>query len=417
MLVLGAGVPTTPAHLPVIEYVAAARFANVFVAVGIVLLTALIGRRLANSWAGLLAGILVAIAPLSVDTTTVCRCDPVMLLAVLAAVQLSLVALDRQSTAWFVVAGAAAGVATGVKYSAVFAIVPVLLATFTLSPWPRALSVAARAFAAFLVAIAITNHFVWYDFPNFLIQLTRQVAITGAGHWAATSNPAAFYVTMLDDFGPGEGLTLLAAAFAIVTLVTRRLSWWVLVSFPLLYIGFMTSRPSQLSRWVYPMLPFVAIASCVLVAICAGLSRRAVAPVSSRARLAWAAGLVVLAALLAVPVRAGVISFSRHLSTPTHALAERWIAAHAPAGSVVVVGRGWLNLTGVPIDVRRVDDLKRALDGGLEDLAGAQFVVVPEPYFNHPTLRQLGFLDRIHTEWRVGSSIGYDYEFYAVPQR
>jgi O-acetylhomoserine/O-acetylserine sulfhydrylase-like pyridoxal-dependent enzyme len=35
----------------------------------------------------------------------------------------------------------------------------------------------------------------------------------------------------------------------------------------------------------------------------------------------------------------------------------------------------------------------------------------------NPTLRQLGFLDRIHVEWRFGSSTGYDYEFYAVPQR
>jgi len=46
-----------------------------------------------------------------------------------------------------------------------------------------------------------------------------------------------------------------------------------------------------------------------------------------------------------------------------------------------------------------------------------QMVVVPEPYFNHPTLRQLGFLDRIHVGWRFGSGTGYDYEFYAVPQR
>jgi hypothetical protein len=50
-------------------------------------------------------------------------------------------------------------------------------------------------------------------------------------------------------------------------------------------------------------------------------------------------------------------------------------------------------------------------------LNGAQIVVVPEPYFNHPTLGQLGFLDRIHVGWRVGSGNGYDYEFYAVPQR
>ncbi len=154
---LGAGLVTTPAHLSVTEFVAAARLANVFVAVGIVTLTALIGRRIAGWWAGLLAGLLVAIAPLSVDTTTVCRCDPVMLLAVLGAVHLALLAQDRQSNGWFVAAGAAAGIAAGVKYSAVFAIVPVWLATLALASWPDRIKAGARALVAFAAAIAITQ--------------------------------------------------------------------------------------------------------------------------------------------------------------------------------------------------------------------------------------------------------------------
>ena len=62
-------------------------------------------------------------------------------------------------------------------------------------------------------------------------------------------------------------------------------------------------------------------------------------------------------------------------------------------------------------------ELASVLDGGLDSLNGAQMVVVPEPYFNHPTLQKLGFLDRIHVAWRFGSGTGYDYEFYAVPQR
>ena len=82
-----------------------------------------------------------------------------------------------------------------------------------------------------------------------------------------------------------------------------------------------------------------------------------------------------------------------------------------------MLGRGWLDLAGSQIEVRRVDDLKKALDGGLDAFNGAQMVVVPEPYFSHPTLQKLGFLNRIHVAWRFGSGTGYDYEFYAVPQR
>jgi len=413
---LGAGLVTTPAHLSVTEFVAAARLANVFVAVGIVTLTALIGRRIAGSW-GLLAGLLVAIAPLSVDTTTVCRCDPVMLLAVLGAVHLALLAQDRKSSGWFAAAGAAAGIAAGVKYSAVFAIVPVGLATVALPSWPDRIKAGTRALAAFAAAIAITNHFIWYDFPNLLIQLTLQVAITGAGHWAATSNPAGFYAMILDRFGTGHALTFAAVIFAIVTLASRRLSWWILVSFPLLYFGFMTSRPSQFPRWVFPLLPFVAIASSGLIATIVAFVRQSVVQEPRRVRAAWVSAAVILAAALASPVWGGVVSYSRRLATPTHVLAETWIREHAHPGAVVVLGRGWLDMTGNPIQARRVDDLKKTLDGGLDALNGAQMVVVPEPYFNHPTLRQLGFLDRVHVAWRFGSGTGYDYEFYAVPQR
>jgi hypothetical protein len=414
---LSAGLVTTPAHLNVTEFVAAARIANVFVGAGIVMLTASIGRRIAGTWAGLLAGFLVAIAPLSVDTTTVCRCDPVMVFAALTAVDLALVAQERALVRWFVVAGAVAGVAAGVKYSGVFAIVPVLLATLALTSCQDGLKAAASAFGAFIAAIAITNHFIWYDFPNFLIQLTLQVAITGSGHWAASTNPGGFYVEILDRFGPGAPLVAIAGTFAILTLTTRRLSWWILVSFPLLYFGFMTSRPSQFPRWVYPLLPFVAVAASAMIALAIAFARAEVTRRSSSMRLVRWGSVVVLSGLLVSPVWAGIVSFSRRLATPTHELAETWVRSHARPGAVVIVGRGWLDLSGAPFEVRRVDDLKKTLDGGLDALAGAQMIVVPETCFYHPTLGQLGFLDRIHAEWRVGSGYGYDYEFYAIPQR
>ncbi len=270
---------------------------------------------------------------------------------------------------------------------------------------------------AFAAAIAITNHFVWYDFPNLLIQLTLQVAITGAGHWAATSNPAGFYAMILDRFGTGQALTFAAVLFAIVTLATRRLSWWILVSFPLVYFGFMTSRPSQFPRWVYPLLPFVAIASSASIAAVVMFVRQSAPREPARARAVWVSVAVILVAVLASPVWGGLVSFSRRLATPTYASAEVWIRDHARPGTVVVLGRGWLDVAGSQIEVRRVDDLKKALDGGLDALNGAQMVVVPEPYFSHPTLQKLGFLDRIHVAWRFGSGTGYDYEFYAVPQR
>jgi hypothetical protein len=310
----------------------------VFVAVGIVTLTALIGRRIAGSW-GLLAGLLVAIAPLTTRRRSAAAIGDAARRA--GRRPPGAARPDRQSNGWFVAAGAAAGIAAGVKYSAVFAIVPVWLATLALRSWPDRIKAGALALVAFAVAIAITNHFVWYDFPNLLIQLTLQVAITGAGHWAASSNPAGFYAMILDRFGTGQVLTFAAVLFAIVTLATRRLSWWILVSFPLLYFGFMTSRPSQFPRWVYPLLPFVAIASSALIATIVAFVRQAAPQEPPRARAAWASAAVILV-VLASPVWGGMVSFSRRLATPTYALAETWIrSTRAPALSSCLAADGW----------------------------------------------------------------------------
>ena len=103
-----------------------------------------------------------------------------------------------------------------------------------------------------MVAVAITNHFVWADFPNFLKQLADQVAITGRGHWAATDNPAAFYVSVLDRFGPGWPLLCLAAGFTVAALCGGGARQLAFLGFPLLYLWFMTKRPSQFSALGFP---------------------------------------------------------------------------------------------------------------------------------------------------------------------
>ena len=74
---------------------------------------------------------------------------------------------------------------------------------------------AAIVTAAFVLTVATTNHFLWWDFPNFVLQLSDQVGITGPGHWAATANPPAFHTDILARFGVGWVLLILAAAFGV----------------------------------------------------------------------------------------------------------------------------------------------------------------------------------------------------------
>jgi hypothetical protein len=54
--------------------------------------------------------------------------------------------------------------------------------------------------------------------------------------------------------------------------------------------------------------------------------------------------------------------------------------------------------------------------GTIDQLAGADWLVVPEPYFGNPMLRRLGFVQRFHADRSFGGHLGYDYEIYAVPK-
>jgi hypothetical protein len=293
-----------------------------------------------------------------------------------------------------------------------------LIATASSGSARERLRRSAIALLAFVAAIAVTNHFVWWDLPNFLRQLTAQVALTASGHWAATDNPSAFYMMVLTRFGPGDVLLVLAGAFTVYALCTRRVPLWIFVSFPLLYLWFMTQRPAQFPRWVFPLVPFVAIASAA--ALAAMVRAIATAPAARRAPrtrlLAGAAVALVIVAALAQPVWSGVVSFSRRLAAPTHALAEQWLESHAAPGSIVASDLHFLDFTQSKLKVRRLDFETMMPAGAIEQLAGADWLVVPEPYFGNPLLRRLGFVQRFHADQSFGGHLGYDYEIYAVPK-
>jgi 4-amino-4-deoxy-L-arabinose transferase-like glycosyltransferase len=405
------------ALLPLEVFVAAARVANLFVAAATVGLTAVVGRRLAGDGAGLMAGLIVAIVPLSVDTTTQCRCDPVMVLCAVVALDLALRCLKEPRLAWFATAGAVAGAAAAIKYSGVFTLVPVLLAALVLPSWRQRFRTMMLTTAWFVAAVAITNHFIWSDFPNFLRQLSDQIGITGPGHWAATGDPRGFYAMILSRYGTGAALLVLAGAFTIYALATRRLEYWVVISFPTLYLAFMTGRPSQFPRWVYPMVPFVSVIAAAALRMILDRARAWLAARSVTPRAAHALAIVVAASVLAQPAWSGTVALSRRLTVPPYARTEARIRELARPGEVVVLEKGWLDLSTSGLTIRRVDDLRKTFDGGLDQFSGANWVIVPKTQFGHPLLKQLGFYERIHADQGFGGSVGYDFEIYAVPKR
>ena len=90
-------------------------------------------------------------------------------------------------------------------------------------------------------------------------------------------------------------------------------------------------------------------------------------------------------------------------------------AGFADPATVVLLGQGWLDLGRAHVATRRVPNLKEALDAGPGHFGGCDWIVVPEPLFGHPALRQLILLHRFEADRTFGGNLGLDYEVYAVP--
>ena len=404
--------------MPLESFVLAGRLVNTLIAAATVVVAGLIGRQMSRGAAGLIAAGLIAIAPLSVQTTTALRNDAPQVLLMCAAIHAALAASSTDRRLWLLLAGVFGGAATAIKYTSVFTLLPALVASLMRgSPAVRA-GRAAIAVVAFALTVATTNHFLWWDFPNFVLQLSDQVGITGPGHWAASANPPAFHTEILARFGVGWVLLALAAAFGVHGLATGRPHAWVFWLCPLIYSWFTTKRPSQFPRWVLPLLPFVAVAGASALVAIASTVRRwpewTNRPSGALLRMAVLA-LVAIAAL-GQPLWTGAVATSQRFTPSTHDVVEQWLRQRPP-GERVLVPNGWLDLTSARLTVRRVADLGAVLQARPYAVAANDWVLVPETLFKSAGLRHLTLVTRVGaSDPMFGGKQGYDYAIYA-PQK
>ena len=322
-----------------------------------------------------------------------------------AAIHAALAASSTDRRLWLVLAGVFGGAATAIKYTSVFTLLPALVASLMRGSLAVRAGRAAIVVVAFALTVATTNHFLWWDFPNFVLQLSDQVGITGPGHWAASANPPAFHTDILARFGVGWVLLILAAAFGVHGLATGRPHAWVFWLCPLIYSWFTTKRPSQFPRWVFPLLPFVAVAGAsALVAIVAIVRKWPVwTNRPSGAVLGKATLALVAVAALGQPLWMGAITTSQRFKPSTHDVVEHWLHQR-PSGERVLVPNGWLDLTSARLTVRRVGDFGAVLQGSPYALAANDWVVVPETFFKSAGLRRLTSVTRVGPTTRCSAA-------------
>jgi hypothetical protein len=190
----------------------------------------------------------------------------------------------------------------------------------------------------------------------------------------------------------------------------------VFVTFPVFYMWFMTQRPAQFPRWVYPLAPFVAVAGSAM--LWALVDR--VQPVLLRVAKGKAAAVRWLLSaralmVLVQPLWRSVVFVKRSLAVPTHTLIEEWLRSHTSAGDRVLVPEGWLDFTGTDLRVNRVPKLGPVLVGGLYPLCYNDWVIVPERDLRLTgALKRLKLVESFFASSSFHGNMGYDFAVYAT---
>jgi hypothetical protein len=309
-------------------------------------LTWVLGARFAGWRAGASAALLMAVSPTAVRDAHYVKHDVPVTLAIVAAmvvlVRLARVgeaanaAVAPPSRLALAGAGAACGVAFSTHYYAIFLALPLALAiTARLGAFARPPGSPRPTAGALIVAWAwagLGATVVFFALSPFLlveparawhdIVANRQIVVDRAGSLGTGPFPSAgVYVRLL--WQEGLGWPGLGAAVIGLTLLARRRPWQALLLavFPLAFLLFL-SHTVAASRYLNPVLPFLAVLAGTAVAL---LARSTVLA-------------AVLAGMLALPAawhsRQIGVFFSQ---ADTRTLAQQWIEAHVPPGSSVLI--------------------------------------------------------------------------------
>ena len=248
------------------------RFLSALAGALTVLLVAAVGRRLYGEKAGLLAGLLLALAVLHVQTSHFASTDVTLTLFVLLALAASGRLASRGRGRDALLAGALTGFALATKASAAPLLLPLAVAVFLACrparAWRRGALLLTWAGLAAFVAFFLGEPYAFLDFPEFWRSVSEQGAmVRHAGLMPYTNQyigvPNFLYEAreiVLWGLGPFFGLAALwAAGRRLARFRTLSSAEWVLASFFVPYVLLTCTFEVKFPRYLLPVYPLLAL--------------------------------------------------------------------------------------------------------------------------------------------------------------
>jgi 4-amino-4-deoxy-L-arabinose transferase-like glycosyltransferase len=321
-------------------------------------------RRLWDTGTGLAAAAVLSFAFLPVVYSRIAVTDVGTLAPVAVALWGAVRAWEGGALRHWIVAGAAAGLAIGFKYTAGLVLLALLVPAIGLIVRDRraalvpVLAGGAAALVACVAAFFITNPYFFIDFADARRQLSAQATTAGDFGKVGQEGPGAVYYLKTLTWGLGWVVALAALAGALLELRRDVVRGLILVVFPLALFAYLSLQARFFGRWLLPAYPALAMLAAAALAQAANAmtgaivrrraSRRAPGPVAAftvaraarppRYGFASAVALAVLVAIaLAQPFAAGARTAVLLGRADTRQIARDWLVRNHPGALRVVI--------------------------------------------------------------------------------
>jgi hypothetical protein len=241
-----------------------------------------VGKRIWGLRVAVVAATILCFAFLPVVYSRIALTDTGTFLPVVLCVYFSLRAWEDGRRRHYVLAGVAAGLAIGFKYTAGLVLAPLFVAAAVRfwrdreTPWLRRSDLRNLVLAgiATTIAFAITTPFFFVKPVSALYQLKQQAEAAGESAKLGQSQEGGFSY-YLKSLTWGFGWAALVAAIAGGAIEIRRNRWrgFLLVLFPLVLFVYMGAQTRYFGRWLLPMYPVLALLAAVALVQLAALIR------------------------------------------------------------------------------------------------------------------------------------------------
>ncbi|MCJ7667549.1 MAG: glycosyltransferase family 39 protein [Anaerolineae bacterium] len=300
----------------------------------------LLGKRAYSAATGLIGALFMAFAPLHVEESHYALLDVPCTFFILLSSIFILSVLIKGRRQDYLLAGFLAGLATAVKYNALFLILPFILAQFQGS-WSRGKSAKGMfldtniylGLASMALGFFLGSPYTILDWRHSWLELAMLSSRVSSGtHLGFEDIGSGWIYHLTVNLRDGLGLSLLVVALLGVCYASYRHKDVdkVLVSFPLVYYAIIGSSRVVFPRYVLPLLPFLLLLGAEVVV--EGTSRF----LRGSARSYALTGISL--ALVAMPAFRVTIEDYALTLHDTRTTAYEWVEANIPKGARLLVG-------------------------------------------------------------------------------